>query len=151
MYLHRAHIHLAARRKATSSVQENRDGLMQSPTQLHLGYTTNLHDVFCIGLGVGIVPRDLAATGAKVDVVEINPKVVEVAQKYFDLDPSKLNIQIGDGRYFVNRGKKQYDAIVLDAFLGEQRRPRGNGSDNGDARRRRCGGRGRTGRPARRR
>jgi len=33
--------------------------------------------------------------------------------------PSKLNIVFGDGRWFVNRGGKQYDTIILDAFLGE--------------------------------
>src|ERR1051326_5726150 len=36
-------------------------------------YTTNINDVLCIGLGVGIVPMDFARHGARVDVVEINP------------------------------------------------------------------------------
>jgi spermidine synthase len=83
------------------------------------GYSTNLQDVLCIGLGVGIVPRDLAAAGAQVDVIEINPKVIEVGRKFFDLEPSKLNIHIGDGRYFVNKSTRQYDAVILDAFLGD--------------------------------
>jgi spermidine synthase len=83
------------------------------------GYSTNCHDVLCIGLGVGIVPRDLAHEGKRVDVVEINPKVVELGQKYFDLDPTLMDITIGDGRYFVNRTTNRYDAIVLDAFLGD--------------------------------
>jgi spermidine synthase len=83
-------------------------------------YAPAVHDVLCIGLGVGIVPREFAREGASVDVVEINPAVVRVAQRYFDLDPSKLRITFGDGRYFVNQSASaKYDAIILDAFLGD--------------------------------
>lgn len=82
-------------------------------------YTTNIQDVLCIGLGVGIVPMDFARQGARVDVVEINPAVVPVAEKFFDLDRTKLHITIDDGRHFLNRCHKQYDAVVLDAFLGD--------------------------------
>jgi len=82
-------------------------------------YTSNLHDVLCIGLGVGITPMEFARTGAKVDVVEINPAVVPLAQRWFDLQPEKLNITIGDGRTFLNSCAKKYDAAALDAFLGE--------------------------------
>ena len=86
---------------------------------LATGYTTNLQDVLCIGLGVGIVPKELVEHGVRVDVVEINPAVVKVAQDYFNFDASKLNVIIGDGRYLVNKSAKQYDAVVLDAFLGD--------------------------------
>jgi spermidine synthase len=82
-------------------------------------YTTNIHDALCIGLGVGIVPMDLARTGAAVDVVEINPAVVPVASKFFGLDTNKIHITIDDGRHFLNRCGKKYDAVVLDAFLGD--------------------------------
>lgn len=87
--------------------------------ELAKAYTTNIQQVLCIGLGVGIVPMEFANEGTKVDVVEINPAVVPLGQKYFDLQPEKLNITIGDGRYYVAQCKRQYDAIVLDAFLGE--------------------------------
>ena len=89
---------------------------------LHLlakAYTPELTNVLCIGLGVGIVPMEFANEGVSVDVVEINRDVVPLAQNYFDLDPARLNITFGDGRYFVNRTRKQYDAIILDAFLGD--------------------------------
>lgn len=82
-------------------------------------YTSNIDDVLCIGLGVGITPMEFARAGAKVDVVEINPAVVPVAQRWFNLQPEKLNITIGDGRQFLNRCTKKYDAVALDAFLGE--------------------------------
>ena len=83
-------------------------------------YAPAIHDVLCIGLGVGIVPRQFAQEAANVDVVEINPAVVPLAQRFFDLDPSKLRITLGDGRYFVNQcSSGKYDAIILDAFLGD--------------------------------
>ncbi|HWX18417.1 MAG TPA: fused MFS/spermidine synthase [Candidatus Binatia bacterium] len=82
-------------------------------------YTTNIHDVLCIGLGVGIVPMDFARQGAQVDVVEINPAVVPVAVKFFNLHPERLRLTIDDGRHFLNRCQKKYDAVVLDAFLGD--------------------------------
>jgi spermidine synthase len=83
------------------------------------GYAKRVENLLCIGLGVGIVPMEFAREGVKVDVAEINPAVVPVAARFFDLEPAKLNITIGDGRYFLNRSTNQYDAIILDAFLGD--------------------------------
>jgi predicted membrane-bound spermidine synthase len=86
---------------------------------LAVAYTPRTEDVLCIGLGVGIVPMNFARDGANVDVAEINPAVVQVARDYFGCEPDRLHIVIGDGRYFVNQCRKQYDAIILDAFLGD--------------------------------
>ena len=82
-------------------------------------YVSNTSNVLCIGLGVGIVPMEFAREGARVDVVEINPAVVPVAAQYFDLQPEKLHIIFGDGRYYLNECNRKYDAIILDAFLGD--------------------------------
>jgi spermidine synthase len=82
-------------------------------------YATNVNDVLCIGLGVGIVPMQFAKSGSRVDVVEINPAVVPIAEKFFDLQPAKLNIFIEDGRCYLNRCTNRYDVIALDAFLGD--------------------------------
>jgi len=82
-------------------------------------YREKLDDVLCIGLGVGIVPMEFARDGSKVDVVEINHAVVPVGQKYFGLETNRLNLRIGDGRQYLNEGSKSYDAVILDAFLGD--------------------------------
>jgi spermidine synthase len=82
-------------------------------------YATNINDVLCIGLGVGIVPMDFARQGARVDVVEINPAVLPVGENFFGLERDKLHITFDDGRHFLNRCRKQYDAVILDAFLGD--------------------------------
>jgi spermidine synthase len=83
------------------------------------GYTMNIEKVLCIGLGVGIVPMKFAQEGVRVDVVEINPAVVPLAARFFNLEPARFNLAIDDGRHFVNRTAQRYDAIILDAFLGD--------------------------------
>jgi spermidine synthase len=82
-------------------------------------YTTNIQDVLCIGLGVGIVPMDFVRHGARVDVVEINPAVVPVAVRFFDLETTQIHLTLDDARHYLNRCRKQYDVVVLDAFLGD--------------------------------
>jgi spermidine synthase len=82
-------------------------------------YTPRLERVLCIGLGVGIVPMQFVQDGAAVDAVEINPTVVPVAQRFFDFKPDRLHLTFGDGRELLNRTTNRYDAVVLDAFLGD--------------------------------
>ena len=78
-----------------------------------------LDRVLCVGMGVGIVPMAFAHEGAQVDIVEINPAVLPVAANYFNFDPSKVTIRFADGRQYLNQCATQYDAIILDAFLGD--------------------------------
>jgi spermidine synthase len=82
-------------------------------------YTTNLNDALCIGVGMGLAPMALAREGVKVDAVEINPAVVPLAARFFGFQPTQVNLTFGDGRYYVTQCARQYDAILLDAFLGE--------------------------------
>jgi len=78
--------------------------------------------VLIIGLGGGTIPRALheLAPQARIDVVEIDPAVVKVARRYFDLgDNSAMNVIEADGRVQVKRAlreQKSYDLIMLDAF-----------------------------------
>lgn len=64
-------------------------------------------------------PKNFLSTYSdkNIDVVEIDPKVTEIAKKYFDLQESpRLNITHGDARVFINKNEKKYDAILWDAF-----------------------------------
>jgi spermidine synthase len=82
-------------------------------------YTKRIGSVLCIGMGIGVVPMEFVNEGAAVDVVEINPAVVAMAKRYFECRPDRFNLIPGDGRYFINRTENRYDAVVLDAFLGD--------------------------------
>ena len=70
-------------------------------------YHGNPEDILCIGLGVGVVPMQLAQEGAEVDVVEINPGVVEVGERFFGMDTSQFNLSLGDGRHYLNAGNRR--------------------------------------------
>jgi len=82
-------------------------------------YTPKISNALFIGMGVGIVPMQFAREGIITDVVEINPAMVPMAERYFDFDRKKVNLTIDDGRHFLNRAPRQYDTIILDAFVGD--------------------------------
>lgn len=82
-------------------------------------YTRKLETAFCIGVGVGVVPRQLAERGVKVDAAEINEAIIPVAERFFDFDPTRMNLVIGDGRQVMHGLSNRYDCVMLDAFLGD--------------------------------
>lgn len=82
-------------------------------------YHPEIRSVFCIGMGVGIVPQQFAREGAAVEVVEINPAVVPLAERFFGFEPGRVRLHLADGRWFAAVQTNQYDAVILDAFLGE--------------------------------
>ena len=54
---------------------------------------------------------------AVIDVVEIDPGLTELAKLHFNLpDDKRLNIFHEDGRTFLNRCDKKYDAVFMDAY-----------------------------------
>ncbi len=85
----------------------------------HAYSQSELRDVLCIGMGAGVTPMRLAEEGVRVDVVDINPAMVTVAERFFDFRADRVRVEIGDGRYFLHENAKKYDAVILDAFLGE--------------------------------
>jgi spermidine synthase len=70
-----------------------------------------------IGLGIGSLPKILAARGNTVDVVELDPTVVELAKRYFNFVPSG-EVFLEDARTFLRHAShaNQYDVIVHDTF-----------------------------------
>jgi len=55
---------------------------------------------------------------ARIDVVEIDPKMTEIARRFFRLeDDPRLKIIHEDGRTFLNQAESGiYDAVLMDAF-----------------------------------
>ncbi len=75
--------------------------------------------ILVIGLGGGsCVNRFLDMYhSAHIEVVELDHKVVDVAQRFFFLPKcDRLSIFVDDGRRFLNRSSKSYDIIVVDAY-----------------------------------
>ena len=72
-----------------------------------------------IGLGGGTGPKSFLATYPKmqIDVVEIDPVVINVAKEYFALpDDKRLRVHEMDGRVFLQRARGRYDVIIMDAY-----------------------------------
>jgi spermidine synthase len=64
-------------------------------------------------------PKDflLKFPQASMDVAEIDPKLTELAKKYFKLEENpRLAIYHQDGRVYLNRTSEKYDVIFGDAF-----------------------------------
>ncbi|KAM9480557.1 eEF1A lysine and N-terminal methyltransferase-like isoform 2-T2 [Salvelinus alpinus] len=77
--------------------------------------------VLLVGLGGGGLPQFLRdfVPGARVEVVELDPAVLEVAQGWFSFTPDdRLTVTLGDGLERINNiereGGHQYDVIMFD-------------------------------------
>ena len=73
--------------------------------------------ILALGMGSGSfllsVPKD-----SKVDVVEIDQKVVEMSKRY-DLIPQRdYKIYYDDARHFIKDSNEDYDLIIMDLFIG---------------------------------
>lgn len=76
-------------------------------------------NVLMLGWAAYSFPKSFLLTypDKSIDVVEIDPKMTELAEKYFALptDP-RLHTYHQDARVYLNKANKKYDAILGDAF-----------------------------------
>ena len=81
----------------------------------------NLH-IGVVGLGCGVLAT-YGREGDRFDMIEINPAVVDIAEKHFTfLSDSQARIQnhLGDGRLVLERmTDSRFDLLVLDAFSSD--------------------------------
>lgn len=114
------------------SFDNSRETRMQvsDPLKGHFEYTEYFHlpwlwnekieKVLMIGLGGGSVPKAWQQDypNVQMDVVELDPMVVQVAQKFFHVKPSStLRLLVSDGRLFLRRSQATYDVIMMDAYV----------------------------------
>ena len=72
-----------------------------------------------IGLGGGTIPSFLRKRfpDMKIDAVDIDPGVVDVAKSHFGFrEDAKMRALVADGRRFVEQTPERYDLIFLDGF-----------------------------------
>lgn len=107
--------------QSTMSLQDPYSGGFEYADYFHMPvlFNPSLERVLFIGLGGGTGPKSFLQryNDVRIDVIEIDPKVVEVAREYFALprDP-QLNVRTGDGRAVLQRTGAKYDAIMIDAY-----------------------------------
>ena len=81
--------------------------------------------ILVIGLGGGVLPGAFAELlpNARIDVVEIDPVVVAVAERFFGFqETERVRVFVSDARVFTRRARgreRRYDLVVLDAFGSE--------------------------------
>ncbi len=72
-----------------------------------------------LGLGAGIVPRDLKGRGLDVTIVDINPDAVKAATEHFGFKPEAFDMRLQDARTFVRKCKRSFDVVVVDLYQGD--------------------------------
>lgn len=79
---------------------------------------SDIKRVAIVGLAAGTTARQMTAVygDIPIDGFEIDPKIVEVGKKYFDMNMLNLNIVIGDGRLNLEQSPYKYDIIAVDAY-----------------------------------
>ncbi|MBN2713807.1 MAG: fused MFS/spermidine synthase [Planctomycetes bacterium] len=113
------------------------------PVESACGYTRLLHlgllatekapkRILIIGCGGGVGPQvfenDYSKSVECIDVVDIDPSVFAMAQKYFNFpaegESNIIHRHVKDGRLFLVNSKEKWDYIVLDAYTAGGRIPR---------------------------
>jgi spermidine synthase len=77
------------------------------------------HSALIIGLGGGTIPSFLRKRFPlmHIDVVDIDPAVVEVAKSHFGFrEDERMRAHVEDGRRFVEQTRQRYDLVFLDGF-----------------------------------
>ena len=72
-----------------------------------------------LGLGAGVVPRDLKRRGLDVTVVDINPDALVAATEHFGFKPGGFEMRLQDARTFVRNCESSFDVVVVDLYQGD--------------------------------
>lgn len=105
-------------------LQDTFDSPFPYPAYTHVGllFRPQAKKVLVVGLGGGSIPRRFWRDYPEiaVQVAELDPKVVEVAERFFGVrqDP-RLRIVADDGRLYLRKTAQRYDIIILDAYFSE--------------------------------
>ncbi len=91
-------------------------------THVPMSVHPNVRDVLVIGAGDGGVVRELARYDSieRIDLVEMDPMVVDVCRTYLPenasrLDDSRVHIYYDNALRFMRRKMNEYDLIVVDS------------------------------------
>lgn len=103
------------------------------PNDLELAYTRTMMGfllfnaeparVLLVGLGGGSLAKFVyhRMPGTACDVLEVNPDVVAIARRFFQVPASdhRLSLHVSDGAEFIARAGPGYDVILVDGYDGD--------------------------------
>ena len=107
--------------QSSMKVDDPFDTDFEYPQYLHLALALNptASRTLVIGLGGGTVVKQMwsAYPDMRIDAVEIDLAVVDVARRYFELpDDERVRVFVGDGREFIETTSETYDIVIVDAY-----------------------------------
>ncbi|KHO45600.1 MAG: hypothetical protein QS98_C0009G0009 [archaeon GW2011_AR3] len=85
------------------------------PDYMLLGISPGFKSALVIGLGGGVLSKELEEFGLDVESVEIDNEIAKVAMDYFGFEGTAV---IQDGRAFLRNSQENYDMIILDVYSG---------------------------------
>lgn len=85
---------------------------------LAAAYAPEAGTALVLGLGAGVLPRNLAERGIAVDAVEINDSMVTAMRDHVGAEEG-WQVRIADARTFVGACRGRYNLAVVDLFHGD--------------------------------
>ncbi|MCD4739030.1 MAG: fused MFS/spermidine synthase [Anaerolineae bacterium] len=75
-------------------------------------------NLLVIGSAAGTIPAQYTAIygDLPIDGVEIDPAIVAVGRRYFNMHQPGLHVHITDGRSYLQQTKTRYDVVAVDAY-----------------------------------
>jgi len=118
------HLRFDHSHQSAISLDDPYESLIAYPNYMHLAMAVNpdAERVLVLGLGGGAITkrfwRDYPQVS--VDSVEIDPVVVDVAERYFGLpDDPRLRTFAEDARRYVQASDDTYDVVIVDAYYAD--------------------------------
>jgi predicted membrane-bound spermidine synthase len=81
-------------------------------------YQPRARRALLLGLGSGVLAKELTERGIEVTAAEIEPRIEAASRRWFGLPPSVRVIR-EDARSYLNGTSGTYDLVILDVFAGE--------------------------------
>ena len=87
--------------------------------RLVAAYRPAAREFLVVGLGAGSFHRLRRGRATRIDTVEIDPAVCDIARSHFGYREDGGSLFVEDGRYYISRARMEYDVIFIDAYAAE--------------------------------
>ena len=79
---------------------------------------SHMHNLLIIGLAAGTVSNQYTQIYGNIPItgIEIDADIIDIGNKYFDMDKPNLSAIPADGRLYLNYLSDKYSGIVVDAY-----------------------------------
>lgn len=79
---------------------------------------SQVHSLALVGLAAGTISKQYTQVYGPIpiDGIEIDPAIVDMGRRYFDMNEPNLNVIVEDGRWALANSKNTYSVIGVDAY-----------------------------------